>query len=527
MKGRSFRNKEVASRLQEASAAWENSSLTNCFEKKPQKHSLPSLFIYGVLIFGLHFAVLSSGKDLRPIFCFLLPLIAGITFSSLFARYAGVRYDERSVLLPLNSEQLHQEIRREWRKGMIATLLWVIFLGCFLNRGEAPWVGAVKCLLLFLSMTSMVALTLLPFMGWLSSAVFWIFGGFLFFSYIGPFGDTLTEQIAPSLPWHLALSNSTESWTMLGGIVIAGLGAAEATKRHWLSRPDFDCTYYYEHLSDFSVEDVHDNDVEAIEEILPPPPATPKGGLESLIWRFLSSREKALSRAAGLCSETFLSRWIILTASLLAASYFWQIYTDRDLFFLNLATVFSIFWMCGGLKSSNYFRAIEISPGCAAAAFAVLPVGFKAVEKLFYKEGLPKWAFLSLTFALMSASQSPGSLPSLALDVGILSLLTFVCLALIYSLLFWSTGTTDWLTHKKRWRYLIGASFCFLAIAFILLSQISIFFGEFWEFHSLVELRTTVLLLAISLILFLIARALMILRLNDSKCDLLNQTEQR
>ena len=529
MKGRSFRDKEVGTRLRKASAAWENSTLNNHFEKNPRKHFL-SLLLSGLLIVGLHLMVLSSGKDLRPTLSFLLPLAAGITFSSLFARYAGVRYGERSVLLPLSSAQVHKEIRREWRNGMIFTLLWVAFIGCFLNQGAALWIGAIKCLLIFLSMTAFMALCLLPSMAWLSSAVALIFGGFLALSYIGPFGEIFTEKIAPCLPWYLALTNTTSSWAMLGGIFLAGLAAIEATKRHWLNRPDFDCTYYYENLGGFSLEDLQSVglDDEAIEEILPPPSATPKGALESFIWRFLSTRERVLARAAGLCSETFFSRWLILTVSLLVASHLWQHYTDWGLFLLNLTMLISLIllYLSNGLKSANYFTSTEISPNCAAASFAVLPIGFKTVEKLFYKEGLPKWACLSLTFALVSGSQSHESFALLTLKVGILFALTFVSLALVISIFFWSSGTNHWLSNKKRWRYFIGASFCFLVIFLIILSQVTIFFGELWEFSSLIEIRTTAISLAISLVLFLIARALMICRLNDPRCDLLKQSNR-
>ena len=530
MKGRSFRDQEIGFRLHEASESWRQARPGNRFEKAPSHRSWISILLYCFLIAVFHSKLIFAEEDTTPIFTFLLPLAAGITFSSLLARYFGVRYDERSVLLPISSEQVHREILREWRNGIILTLLWIIFIGCFLGKDAIPWVGAIKTLLVFLSLTALMSLSLFPSLAWLSSAALWVFGSFLFTFYIGIFEGLLANQIAPFFPWHLALSNTPESWMALGGLLLAGIAALLATKSRWLSRPDFDPTYYYENLGGFSVENLENLDLEEefLEESLPPPPATPKGKLESAVWRLLSTRERVLARAVGLCTETFLSYWLLITLFSLALPHFDFFQFGTKAFYLNILIFFPLLWLLISYspKSDHYFTAVEIAPNCAAGAFAVLPIGFKTVEKLFYKECFLKWACVSLTITLFSTFRHSESLSGIVPRSLTLFLTTFVIIAIVHSVIFWSTGTSHWLKHKKRWGYSLVASLCFLAIILILLSQVFLVIGIIWEVDSLSELSFSFISLLLCIFLFWIARSMMILRLNDPRCDLLAQVDQ-
>ncbi len=524
MKGQSFRDKKIGNRLRKASADWKKARPENRFEKPTSKWRQWLNYILGAsFLIVLPLGIVASAQDPTAAMAFLLPLVAGITFSSMFARYADVRYDERSALLPLSSAQVQREIFREWRNEITLTLLWIIGLGSLLYQGASPAEGAVKCLLLFLSMTLFMSLSLLPRMVWLSGAVIWTFGALFILTWVDILGGALIEQVASYLPWHEALSRTPESWAYLGGVLIAGIAALMVTKRLWLSRPDFDCTYYYEHLHGFNIEDPMDIDLddEALETLLPPPPVTPKGRLESFVWRFLSDREKALTRAAGLCSETFLSRWLITTIFLSGMIYLWDLFTDWSLFFPILGTITGLVWLWNSLnlKAATYLTGMKISPRCAAAGFAILPIGMRTVEKIFYKEGLPKWACLAATITLIIGISFPLGAAVLA---GLFPTF-FTALVIIHSVAFWVSGTGSWLTRKNRWAwfYSSGIALCFLGMIAVPFSQFFAFLMESIEGNLLSCLPALTVMIGLALI----ARALMIRMIHDPRCDLLAQSK--
>jgi len=543
-----YRNRAIDGRLKTAATRWKSGDSERAFEKPEKNWFHPFLKKAGThFLLFLPVIILFWGNDDNAVLlALLLAFIATTTFSNLFLQIVKPLREERTYLLPLDDSTLDRQIRADlvvpFLKGLFYAMLYGavgvvsdgnpidLFTGSggflqrvFGNFSKENLMGAITSGLIFIGFLGFLTASLLPRMSWLYQILFFGPIALFFASMVNDQALEVVKHNAHFLPWYHALHHPVS----LFGFLATGMLVAWLTRSSWWGVSPFDRTQFYEIYGSpqlmYEIDD-HKVPVDLAMIALSKTPKTPKGWLETLIWKWLDIKERALVRAVCGTSHNYLKGWAIGTALMLFLGWLGGLTWPPP--FADIKTlaliIFGLFiyskFLAVPLASIGYLEGISISSQAVGAQFQLLPISLSLLEKLYWKEMLPKLFLLSLTvscsLALWLRIPSPGDL--------FLTLIFVIFPTFItgYWFLFWNHSINHWPPNKGKGTLRIKL-LQILLIAGMLLFVIgcATFAIPEGKAFGFVRFYPTELSIVFLLILRLPLRSI----LKDTRCDLMVQ----
>ena len=523
MKFHHYRNQAIRKRLQRAANEWQSTSATNAFETPESTWFSPLLKTIGINLLLLFPVVILffGGADNPILLTLLFPFLAATTLSNLFVILVKPRGEELTYLLPFSDSTLDRQARSQLIRPFIKGLFYAGLYGAISHVSATPLLGALTGSAIFVALIGILTLSLLPRMSWLYTSLF--FGSIALF-----FGCMISEEIMAALkdashfiPWFQALFNPY----VLATLSVTGLLAAWFSRSSWWSISPLNRTSYYETFG--TSHHGHEIDEEEFLDLSPgdPLPKSPRGWLEKMIWKSLTLKERAMVRAVGGTSSHFLRDWLLATliglGSIWLSNFIWPAPLEE---FKNLILLVTVGWAASRFLATSgaslgYLEGISMSPHVVGAQFQLLPMSLTQLEKLYWKETIPRALLASLTTSLclslwIGQPHTESYSPALFFTI-------FPIIITFYGFSFWNRSVNYW-TPKK------GAGTLrkkFLQL--LLISGVLILIGSIITLGSATDetIKTAPIFPTIfaAVYLFLIRLPLRSI-IKDKRCDLMVQT---
>lgn len=454
MKFRTYRNNLVHQRLEKEALSWATIE-GHTFESPPR----PDLGYYlkpvglGLILVFLLLVTFFTSNTGPGLIAVVIPILAGFTFFKMVDILGRISGTELSHLLPLSHETLRKEILDNYQYPLLKGAFLSALFGFFGANPELSSFGALQgALVYFATLTS------------LTICFFWKFAAilavslvtYLALAFAGTFHDSFSHFASFFLvnsPWYLAYSDGR----VLTFFTLFGLGSALFSRRAWLDTSVFDRTAFYENRPGESLDETDPTDGVSLESSPPPLPSNPHGLLEKLTWKFLNIKERGLLRAVGFNQSSFLKSWLIFTSLPFVAVWVSQLNLPAPYHKITglseIAGIMILLWSISltATRTTRYLNGILISPHTIGAQFQALPLTLPRLEKLMWKECIPRWILVAFSFALFPLALV--KLENSLSDFANYFLLTLSIIIPFQWLAFWNASINMWVSKRERRRF--------------------------------------------------------------------------
>lgn len=397
---KSFRNRGLAERLEEAVESWQHSHPELKIERRKWRNFFPSLFILFLAPITLFGMTLPDGG--RHLLGLVLPVLSFLFFGSLHHIRDHLRFMPQSYHLPISDKTLNQEMKRRWFWELLIGSSFAAVYGFCLGGIGVAWQWAPKAVIIFWSLILLQGLTIYKWVDFIYYIIVRLLivtiPIFIFVDWARP---VLLSFFSNYIPWIRVFEHGVTGNLHLTAMILAGAAAFAFASHFWKSIGSRDWGLFYE-----GFEEEKNDDFKRDQKILSQDihdqvrPHFPVGWIEQIIWKWLTPKEKTLSMMGGFCRQKFLT-WLSVMGGILGSICLFRLLDLNEVEGILLRLVcfkIILIFLYFGFNRMFMLRTLLISENCCASSLAFFPITLKTLEKRMMKEGalkVPAVAFMS------------------------------------------------------------------------------------------------------------------------------------